>query len=72
MVNREQTAECVACWEELPFSCENWRFFVPLGVEDAPEEWVPGVQYRLSVLLPGASDHVMAEFPFDVSLPPIS
>lgn len=55
----------------FPVSSENWRFSVPLGVEDAPEELVPKVQYRLSVYWPGAPDNVMAELPFDVSPPPI-
>jgi len=55
----------------FPVSGENWRFSVPLGVEYTPDELVPGVQYRLSVYWPGSPDNVMAEFPFDVSPPPI-
>lgn len=55
----------------FPVSGEEWQFNVPLGVEGAPEELEPGVQYRLSVYWPGAPGKVMAEFPFDVSPPPL-
>jgi hypothetical protein len=55
----------------FPISGETWRFQVPLGVEGAPEELKPGVQYRLSVYWPGAPGRVMTEFPFDLSPPPL-
>ncbi|HEY9121809.1 MAG TPA: hypothetical protein VIM80_02325 [Brevefilum sp.] len=54
----------------FPISGESWRFQVPLGMEGAPEELKPGVQYRLSVHWPGAPGSVTAEFPFDLSSPP--
>jgi hypothetical protein len=54
----------------FPISGKSWQFKVPLGVEGAPEELMPGVQYRLSVYWPGAPGRVKAEFPFDLSPPP--
>jgi hypothetical protein len=54
----------------FPISGESWQFKVPLGVEGAPEELKPGVQYRLSVFWPGAPGRVKDEFPFDLSSPP--
>jgi hypothetical protein len=54
----------------FPISGKSWQFKVPLGVEGAPEELKPGVQYRLSVYWPGGPGRVKAEFPFDLSPPP--
>jgi hypothetical protein len=55
----------------FPISGPNWRFSIPLGVEGAPTDLDPQAAYSISVWWMGAPEVTQAEFPFDLTAPPV-